>query len=79
MRANETSAAFMDEADALADRKTFVKNLGDLLSQTRESVKSCELDDGEIVTVTFNCGATRRVNVNLDSYTAIIRDVVKNI
>lgn len=77
MRANETAAMFMPEEKALEDRKLFVHNLGELLAQTREQVISCELDDNEIVTITFIGGGTRRVNVYMDSYTAIIRDVAK--
>ena len=77
MRASETAAMFMPEEKALEDRKLFVHNLGKLLSQTREGVISCELDDNEIVTITFIGGAMHTVNVNMDSYTAIIRDVAK--
>ena len=77
MRANETVAMFMPEDKALEDRKLFVHNLGELLSQTRESVISCELDNNEIVTITYKGGGTHTVNVNMDSYTAIIRDVAK--
>ena len=79
MRANETAVMFMANEKALEDRKLFVHNLGELLSQTREGVISCELDDNEIVTITFIGGGTRRVNVDMDSYTAIIRDVAKMI
>ena len=79
MKANETDAMFMSDADALEDRKQFVRNLGELLSQTREGVRSCELVDNEIVSIYFQCGAVRKVNVHLDSYVAIIKDVTKNI
>ena len=77
MRANETAVMFMANEKALEDRKLFVHNLGELLSQTREGVISCELDDNEIVTITYKGGGTHKVNVNMDSYTAIIRDVAK--
>lgn len=79
MKADETSAAFMNDADALEDRKQFVENLGELLSQTREGIESCELNEDEIVTIHFRCGAVRMVNVRLDSYAAIIKDVMKKI
>lgn len=78
-RANETGSMFMSDGDALKDRKLFVRNLGELLSQTREGISSCELDDNETVSIRFRCGAVREVNVHLDSYTAIIKDVVKKI
>lgn len=79
MRANETMACYLAPEPALEDRKRFVRNLGDLLSQTREGVISAELDDNEIVTVTYQNGATRHINVNMDSYAAIIRDVARRI
>ena len=78
-RATEIRAAFMEDAsDAKADRMLFVRNLGSLLSQTREGVLGCELDNKEIVTIYFE-GGTRKVNVKCDSYTAIVKDVVKAI
>lgn len=76
-RANEVSAMFMNDADALEDRKLFVQNLGDLFSQTREQVAEMYLDDNEIVTIVYYGGTTKRVNVRLDSYAAIVRDVAR--
>lgn len=78
MLANETLAMFMDDADALNDRKLFVHNLGEVMKQTRSGIISVELGDDEIVTITYKGGATRQVNVNMDSYSAIIRDVSKH-
>lgn len=75
--ANESAAAWWSTKAALGDRKLFVHNLGTLLRQTREQIVSAELDDNEIVTVIFECGATKHINVNMDSYLAIIRDVSK--
>ena len=77
MKANENKAAFMPKDKAWEDRKLFVENLGELLSQTREGVVSCELKDNEIVVITFKGGHTKEVNVNYDSYLAIIKDVCK--
>lgn len=80
-RANETAAAFMTEQDAIRDREQFVGNLGDLLSQTRDGVVSCELVDAEKPTehvlVTYKGGATRKINTHMDSYAAIVRDVAR--
>ena len=73
--ASETSTMFVDDEQALADRKQFVKNLGWLLSQTREGVVGAYLDDKEIVHVVFRHDCENLVNVALDSYMAIIRDV----
>jgi len=81
MRANETMAAFMSDEDAIRDREQFVRNLGELLSQTRDRVVSCELIDAEKpnehVLVTYKGGYTRRICTHMDSYAAIIRDVAK--
>ncbi len=79
MKADEVNAAFMNDVAALEDRKRFVENLGELLSQTREGIESCELDEDEIVQIRFRCGAVRTANVRLDSYAAIIKDVMKKI
>ena len=78
-RANESKAMFMDEQDAIRDREIFVHNLGELLSQTRDEVVSCELIDAEKasehVLVTYKGGGTRKIGTYMDSYAAIVRDV----
>ena len=80
-RANETAAAFMTEEDAIRDREQFVRNLGWLLSQTRDNVVGCELIDAEKdtehVLVTYKGGGTRKINTYFDSYAAIVRDVAR--
>lgn len=80
MRANETWAGALysmgDKEGCLKDRKLFVKNLGELLSQTNQQVIGAELDDNEIVTIHFE-GGDKKVNVNMDSYLGIIKDVLK--
>lgn len=77
MKANEVNAAYMSPKDALLDRKLFVSNLGDLLSQTRERIVSAYLDDNETVHVVDKGGQELKVNVSMDSYFAIIKDVVR--
>ena len=77
--ANEAGLMFGSDEANKVDRKLFVHNLGVLLSQTREEIVGAELDDDEIVTITFIGGHTILVNVNMDSYLAIIKDVVKRI
>lgn len=81
MRANETWAGALysmgDKEGCLKDRKLFVENLGELLSQTKHRVVGAELDDNEIVKVFFVGGIYRKVNVNMDSYLGIIKDVLK--
>lgn len=82
MRANETVAMFMTEQEAIEDREQFVRNLGWLLSQTRDGLISCELvnaeQEDEHVVVTYRGGATRSINTHMDSYAAIVRDVAKH-
>ena len=80
MRASESWAGVLysmgDKEGCLKDRKLFVENLGELLSQTNRQVISAELDDNEIVQVRFE-GGVKKVNVNMDSYLGIIKDVLK--
>ena len=80
-RANETAAAFMSDEDMTRDREIFVHNLGELLSQTRDGVVSCELINaeqvGEHVLVTYKGGGTRKIGTYMDSYAAIVRDVAR--
>ena len=81
MRANEAMAAFMSDEDAIHDREIFVRNLGELLSQTRDNVVSCDLVDAEKptehVVVTYKGGGTRKIGTYMDSYAAIVRDVAR--
>ena len=77
--ANEVEACFMEEENALNDRKLFVKNLGALLSQTREGIAKCWLDDRELVHVQYRGGHEQLVNVNMDSYMSIVADVIRAI
>ena len=75
--ANETAMMFADEEANHHDKETFVRNLGWLLSQTREQVERCYLDEEEQVHIVFRGGSERKVNVKHDSHAAIIRDVAK--
>lgn len=83
MRADETRAEFLSEEGAIRDREIFVENLGDLLNQTRERISGCELIDAEKpsehVMIIFKNGGTRRIRTYMDSYAAIVRDVMKGI
>ena len=78
-KANEAAMMFAPAEEDKADRKLFVKNLGWLLSQTRDGVQYCDLDDNEIVTIHFRGGGVHKVNINMDSYAAIVRDVAKGV
>lgn len=75
--ANEIEAMLLSDEEAFIDRQSFVENFGKLLSQTREGVIGCSLDDSDCVTIHFRNGYTRRVNVRHDSYAAIIKDVIQ--
>ena len=81
MRANESMAMFMDEQDAIRDRKIFVLNLEWLLAQTRDGVVGCKLIDAEKpsehVVVTYRNGYTKKIGTYMDSYAAIVRDVAR--
>ena len=77
--ASETKAMFVEPHAAKEDRKLFVHNLGEVIKQTRDAVVSVELDDNDIVTITYKGGGFHKVNVSMDSYAAIIVDVGKNI
>lgn len=77
VKANETKVMFADEEVNRRDKETFVRNLGWLLSQTREQVERCYLDEEEQVHVVFRGGSERTVNVKYDSCAAIIRDVMR--
>lgn len=78
-RASESMETYVPEEEALAIRRQFVRNFGWLLSQTRDGVLSCDLEvpakGVEYVVIKYLNGAEKRVNVSLDSYAAIIRDV----
>ena len=84
-KAGETRAFYRNKIKE--DKALFVKNLGWLLSQTREEIMGCEyvceqwLDGttNELVDITFANGYKKRACINLDSYMAIIKDVVRAI
>ena len=66
------------------DKGQFVRNLGALLAQTREGVVGCKYHNDrknqiEMVTVEFDNGYTKTINVTMDSYKALIKDVCGNI
>ena len=80
--ANETLAMFADEELAQRDRDQFVENVGKLAVQTRAGVEKIErkrTDDEELAVIHYKGGGKRYVNIHADSYTAIVRDIFKNI
>lgn len=75
--ADEVNAFFMDEKAAWDDRCRFVHNLGEFATQHRGQVVGMDLQEGDIVIISYKGGHQQRVNVKLDSYSAIVRDVYK--
>lgn len=83
MYISENDTMFLeDEAVIYADRRDFVENVGILASQTREGVDHIEYikeDDIELAKIVYKKGHERYVNINHDSFSAIVRDIFKNI
>lgn len=78
--ANEERMMFASAEENHKDKVLFVHNFANLLCQTREQILDLTLsDDGEEITIEFDGGGTRKVNIALDSYIAIMRDVLKAI
>ena len=79
--ANENFAFTKDNDYILEDKEVFVSNLFWLLKQTSagENVENMELIDEDTVEATFKGGAKRHANIAMDSYKAIIKDVIKQI
>lgn len=75
-KANEKIMVGKPAAQALADRKLFVRNLGWLLSQTRQRIESCELSDDDIIIVKYQNGCSWQFEIGNDSYLDIIRYIV---
>ena len=66
----------------MEDKQNICNLLLITLQATRDAhdVVSIVYDNGsEIVTVTFESGGYRKVNVAMDSGTAMIRDIMKNL
>lgn len=78
--ANEDKAMYASPEVIAVDKAVFITNLAGLLQQTREGIVDLALSkDGETVTVIFEGGGSRQVNIACDSYLAIVRDVTKAI
>lgn len=78
-KANEKVMAGKPAAQALADRKLFVRNLGWLLYQTRQRIESCELGDDGIIIVKYQNDRIWQFEIGADSYIDIIRYIVDRI
>ena len=84
-RANERNAFLLNKYKE--DKALFIKNLGWLLSQTREDIVECEYIAKEwpnnllveFVDIKFGNGYHTIVNIHMDNYVEIIKDVIREI
>lgn len=60
------------------DKKEFIVTLETTLTNAKLDVIALELLDNNTVEITFKGGGMRKVNIEADSYGAIILDVVKH-
>jgi oligoribonuclease NrnB/cAMP/cGMP phosphodiesterase (DHH superfamily) len=61
--------------EARDEKKLFVRNLGLFFRQTSEGVDRMYLDDNEVVHIVYTGGGEHTVSVEMDNFTAIVRDV----
>lgn len=60
------------------DKKEFIVTLETTLTNAKLDVIALELLDNDTVEITFKGGGRRKVNIEADSYGAVILDVVKH-
>lgn len=76
----ESLLMFVDDEDKLLKNKElFVEEVGKLLSLTREGIEKIYLRDYDTAVIVFREGIERDVNIHMDSYLAIIKDIIKAI
>lgn len=76
----ESLLMFVDDEDKLLKNKElFVEEVGKLLSLTREGIEKIYLRDYDTAVIVFREGIERDVNIHLDSYLAIIKDIIEAI
>lgn len=63
MRADEEARMFDSDEANEADKAIFVRNLGWLLSQTREGVRGCRLERNKTAVIIYKNGYERKVNI----------------
>ncbi len=75
--ANEGAMMYASPEEQLIDKGLFISNFAAQLRQTREGIVDLALsEDGNTVTILFDGGGTRKVNIACDSYVAIMRDIL---
>lgn len=77
--ADETAAMSIDEHEAFSDRQHFVINIGILLHQTRKNIKSIYLTKDDVAHVVYENDTEKTINVEGDSYQAMVLDIVSRI
>lgn len=77
--ADETAAMAMDEHEAFSDRQHFAINIGILLHQTRKNIKSIYLTKDDVAHVVYDNDTEKMINVEGDSYQAMVLDIVSRI
>lgn len=77
--ADETAAIAMDELEAFGDRQHFAINIGILLHQTRKNIKSIYLTKDDVAHVVYDNDTEKTINVEGDSYQAMVLDIVSRI
>ncbi len=78
--ANESARINMSKEDAHKDKALFVNNFANLLGQTREDVLDLILsEDGNTITIEYDGGYQRDVNIHNDSDVALMIDVLNHL
>lgn len=60
-------------------KEQLIKSLEQTVKLTREEVQRLELADNDTVVIYYESGASRNVNISMDSGLSIIKDVTKAI
>ena len=68
----------------MEDKKTFVRDLGNLISKHCPVIEDMEylrpgIDYNEEIKVTYRGGHTQTINVSMDSVPAMLRDIARHL
>lgn len=76
---SESDRKYMEKNRRYDDKMNFVRNIGAVMSMSRERITGCELIDDDTVVVTYMSGYTKEINIACDSYIAIMQDILRQI
>lgn len=80
LRQDEKTCVWKDAEELrYFDKALFVRNVGWLLSQTREGVESACMIDENTASIVYNNGSTRDVNIEMCSYLAIVKEICRKV